>query len=322
MKRTLCAILTAVFLSVLCIPCAAADTAIPKTREFSGFTDVADSAWYADAVRLCYETGVLDGTGAGLFSPNAPLTAAQLEALAAKVSWRLGGNEGDLPDAPAETGAVKITLSSGQDYALDHFFIASTVGLGGRTLPSGDFIVTLSGDAIQQVRHPYITLTVDGSFSLRGTFDAENSFDPLLYMYRFHVSGEDALRHDPVCRVETRWNAKESTVGQWYWKYDHYLNGLTNATVSTLPNDLTAPATRLDAAHVISLIAPNRLLTPLSDGVPPDTQDEAVLRLYRAGVLSGVDEKGSFRSADPLTRAQSAVILARLLQPDLRVSNG
>lgn len=74
MKRTLCAILSAVFLSMLAIPCAAADTAAPllaAERTYTPFSDIPAGAWYADAVKLCYdETGVFNGTSDTAFSPR------------------------------------------------------------------------------------------------------------------------------------------------------------------------------------------------------------------------------------------------------------
>ncbi len=44
----------------------------------SGFIDVADSAYYADAVTWAAGSGVTSGTGNGMFSPDAPCTRAQI----------------------------------------------------------------------------------------------------------------------------------------------------------------------------------------------------------------------------------------------------
>ena len=52
----------------------AADTA-PNT---SGFSDVEDSAWYADAVRYVSEKGLMVGTGNHQFSPDDTFTRAQV----------------------------------------------------------------------------------------------------------------------------------------------------------------------------------------------------------------------------------------------------
>jgi ribosomal protein S18 acetylase RimI-like enzyme len=47
---------------------------------------------------------------------------------------------------------------------------------------------------------------------------------------------------------------------------------------------------------------------------------DAILRLYQAGVFTGVDAAGTFAPAAGLTRAQAAVILARVLDPAQRVA--
>ncbi len=51
----------------------------------------------------------------------------------------------------------------------------------------------------------------------------------------------------------------------------------------------------------------------------PGTRDEAILGLYRAGILAGTDLYGSFDGQAPLTRAEAAAALARLARPELRV---
>ena len=42
------------------------------------FRDVADGAWYTDAVRYVSENSVMSGTSADAFSPNAAMTRAML----------------------------------------------------------------------------------------------------------------------------------------------------------------------------------------------------------------------------------------------------
>lgn len=51
----------------------------------------------------------------------------------------------------------------------------------------------------------------------------------------------------------------------------------------------------------------------------PGCRDEAILHLYRAGILSGADGYGSFMPQRHLTRAEAAAALARLAQPALRL---
>ena len=54
--------------------------------------------------------------------------------------------------------------------------------------------------------------------------------------------------------------------------------------------------------------------------VTEDTQDaDSILRLYRSGILTGVDASGRFHGDGTLTRAQAAVMLSRVLDPGLRI---
>ena len=50
------------------------------------FTDVADNAWYADAVTYCAGKGYISGVGDGLFSPNTNLTREQFVTILACVA--------------------------------------------------------------------------------------------------------------------------------------------------------------------------------------------------------------------------------------------
>lgn len=44
----------------------------------TGYTDVDDGAWYADAVQYAREHGLMEGTGNGRFSPDAPTNLAMV----------------------------------------------------------------------------------------------------------------------------------------------------------------------------------------------------------------------------------------------------
>ena len=67
------------------------------------FGDVAEDAWYAEAVRFAWERGLMEGTEAGSFSPDTALTRAQL----VTILWRWAGQpaaEGALPYADTTEG--------------------------------------------------------------------------------------------------------------------------------------------------------------------------------------------------------------------------
>ena len=56
----------------------------PTVTGDSPFTDVANGAWYSDAVAWAAESGIVDGYGGGEFGPNDSITREQL----ATILWR------------------------------------------------------------------------------------------------------------------------------------------------------------------------------------------------------------------------------------------
>ena len=66
------------------------EEAFPAVNTYSGYADVADSAWYADAARVCYEVGLITGTDAG-FSPDRVLTVGEVAAIAARMNEAVTG---------------------------------------------------------------------------------------------------------------------------------------------------------------------------------------------------------------------------------------
>lgn len=65
----------------------------PSRTYNNQFEDVPANAWYADALKTVYETGLIDGTSAKTFSPNAPLTYGQVMAMVTRLySTYIGDN--------------------------------------------------------------------------------------------------------------------------------------------------------------------------------------------------------------------------------------
>lgn len=56
----------------------------------TGFSDVAADAWYAEAAVYCRDNGLMNGTTATTFSPNATMTRAQLCAVLYRTAGRPG----------------------------------------------------------------------------------------------------------------------------------------------------------------------------------------------------------------------------------------
>ena len=100
----------------------------------------------------------------------------------------------------------------------------------------------------------------------------------------------------------------------WYFSYVEYLESLG----IDVP-DPEKQATRQEFVSILSAVVPEDMLAPINTITTlPDTQDEAMLRFYNAGILTGVDDWGTFAGDKTLTRAECAAMVARVARPELR----
>lgn len=93
-KRLVAALLcVCLFAAFLPAPALAADTLLPKSNVYPAhyYNDVSDGDWYAAAAQLCYETGLMNGTGNNTFSPLTTMTVGEVAALSARLLEALGG---------------------------------------------------------------------------------------------------------------------------------------------------------------------------------------------------------------------------------------
>ena len=65
-------------------------------------------------------------------------------------------------------------------------------------------------------------------------------------------------------------------------------------------------------------MAPINDVTALPDVASDDPACAAILRLYNAGILTGVDDKGTFPPDALITREQIAAVVTRAADPGLR----
>ncbi|MDO4516221.1 MAG: S-layer homology domain-containing protein [Bacillota bacterium] len=118
----------------------------------------------------------------------------------------------------------------------------------------------------------------------------------------------------------------QSSGGKWYQVYlDYaYQKGLISRSYYTC--NVNQKATRAQFAEILSKALPDEALpacSTVADNAIPDVSlsqswGPAVYKLYRAGILTG-DLDGSFRPKDSITRAEAAVIAARMADTDNRV---
>jgi hypothetical protein len=167
-------------------------------------------------------------------------------------------------------------------------------------------------------------------------------FDGVRDAYEYGlIDGRDSERFDPGGTLTLAESIKLAAVlhkgfftgsidfvqgSPWYAVYVDYLRS-SGITVSAFRN-LNVPATRSDFALLIAAALPDEALTPInriSDGAIPDVFEsysygQAVYKLYRAGVLTGSGEAGTFFPGRTITRAEAATILMRVVEADTRVS--
>lgn len=106
----------------------------PAVTGSSVFTDVAGTAWYANAVIWANTNGIVGGYGGGLFGPDDPITREQLAA----ILWRYAGSPGSSHSLDAFTDASQIS-----DWAMDAMRWANENGVlngdgSGHLIPRGN----------------------------------------------------------------------------------------------------------------------------------------------------------------------------------------
>ena len=345
MKRILGLILTAVFLSALSIPCGATGTETTTYRDYPGFSDVAEGSASYEAIKLYYERGLMNGTSDTAFNPQGKLTVAQLVVLAARLYDLQCGGDGTIPpDLPDLSGSY-LRFYDGEGNLMascskleelpsfsgggESFYAALSEAPDDESLPEACTVeIGYEGynrvKSLEGVRETYHPVSGAMNHGLTGTG------------YRFQVN-PDALYTRPSAETVERLK------GAWWFPAAFYLasegvmsmeGGLVlRASGWDYTNDSGYdPLTRFSQDHatralfawLVDLTAGPLEAVNETVNVPDvevgETRDaEAILRLYQAGVLTGVDAEGNFNGSGELTRAQAAMMLARVLEPSLRV---
>lgn len=144
----------------------------------------------------------------------------------------------------------------------------------------------------------------------------------------FNVGGNVSVAQTIVmaCRLRDGYYraGAEFPVGDpWYQPYLEYAqkNGIAWEYA-----DYGAAVSRADFAVILGSALPDQALKPISgieDGAIPDVAADApyaaaVYRLYRAGVLTGNDARGTFTPNSPISRGAAAAIIGRMADSSLR----
>lgn len=131
-----------------------------------------------------------------------------------------------------------------------------------------------------------------------------------------------------ACRLHDIYHGGDGRFAQTEPWYQVYVDAARARGIlaGTGEEDWTALAPRSRFAVLLRAAFPEEALDAVNtvERLPDVPEDApyapAVLRLYRAGVLTGSDEYGTFRPGDPITRAEVAAILSRMADPALRTA--
>lgn len=307
---------------------------IDQSGDFSStevpFTDVPAGSWYEEGVKTCAENGIMVGTAEGVFSPDTPLTDAECLTLALRLYDLQRGGDGTFPTAPEGAGYMTLTLADGTVFegygtASSPFYMWSwrNGNWGVCVKPKGDtpeeqeaWGTAHEGAAVFTIEGVSYPGTVDcwiptGGWALMFQPDsAENAGESVFHsavlsgipapgvwwrdaVYAAHQWGLDDRQTTPGV----------SDLANWYLEEGRH------TTRETFAKALFDAAGELEKLYTVDWL--------------PDLDrsefNESIFKLYEAGILSGVDAVGTFAPYGSLTRAECATMVARVLDPSLRL---
>lgn len=132
-----------------------------------------------------------------------------------------------------------------------------------------------------------------------------------------------------AARMHTIYRTGKDSLGQnctpWYAEYEAYAlkNGILEKPLTA--SQATRPITRAEFAVLLANALPSSALEAINQvrKIPDvslnDSYGPAVYRLYRAGVFAGKNETGVFLPQASLSRAEAAVLIARMMEPERRL---
>ena len=129
-----------------------------------------------------------------------------------------------------------------------------------------------------------------------------------------------------ACRLHSGYEEDGATFEAGTPWYQPYLDYAAENGIPYITDDYDAPATRAVFAGVVSSALPDEALpviNTIADDEIPDvkagmTYSEDIYRLYRAGVLTGNDQYGTFAPGSYITRGAAAALVSRMADPSLR----
>ncbi|MPM07210.1 hypothetical protein SDC9_53516 [bioreactor metagenome] len=334
MKRITSALLTLVMLAGL-FPGTQAVTQdltslFSASREYKEFSDVSKNAWYYENVKLCYETGLLNGEDASHFDPNGTVTLAEAETVIARFHQILNGGKGRLPSAPDSLNLVSFLDENGKNAV--SFDQADSWNSG-----AGVLYLHFSSAGLDTLRAgtkpvDKLTMTVrDSDTGKNQSYTGEYRYitdksllDSIPWEgYVFEIpDGSAPNPFNRLVAIRLMENDFDTVKDKWYAGARWYLclNYKEFQNVQTV-HELSEMSWRSELFSYLAAAVPDNMLTAKNAIAKlPDTSDADVLAFYNAGILKGTDDYGTFAGSKSLTRSELAAILSRLIRPSLRLA--
>lgn len=294
----------------------------PALAAEEGFSDVQPGDWFAPHVAACCEAGLMSDTGGGTFTPEGIFT--ELECLTVLLRFHDLQQEGSgaLSAAPDSWGSFTLTLADGTQRSgwggnWDDWRWGSLNHYDGSRLfhrvawkEQADQALIDWGRAAARPS----TLTVNGI-----SYPGRASFSIPLGAWEFDFTPDESVQAEasPLIRQMIYCGTGPDC---WYRNTMYTYCALPESLRTALeplaaPSRAPFPITRLGFAQALAAVLDPSALEPVrhADALP-DTDDPAVLALYNAGIVSGVDETGAFAPEQTLTRADAAAMLAQALK--------
>ena len=283
------------------------------------------------------------GTGGGMFEPERELTEPECLTLALRLYDLVRGGDGTLEAAPGDWGWITFTTADGTVTVCGEGMLQWIV-LGRGVVAPAIKLLTEEADAWgQSLDGTEMTIAFEDDV-WTGTA-AYTTFDKGIgYLYIQFFPGQEGPTEERWCDIQDAYYA----LGRWY--RDSYWNtqrlglgddpafaalyGLGWYGGSNDPDYLKThyltpkSSTRMKFACAVAAAAGEMANINAPIDIPDLPQDatrfipyqlDAVYALYAAGILNGVDAAGNFAPNKTLTRAEAAAMVARVLDPALRL---
>lgn len=328
------------FLSILLVTALLSLPAQALTPKSTMFDDVPADEWYSVEVAICANAGIMVGTGQGQFSPDKVLTQNECTLLALRLHELMNGGDGVLEKAPEDWGKLTLTLADGTVLTSYGTQLAPLPGMEGTsfafdwwtwgmmghvsasnlqaTLLPNETMYDISDRAAWELlgqwgdaREGPATVTV-GDVTVPGTVNCWFPVGP--WVLAFHPD-DDSQETEALLKSYLYASRRDA-----WWRDADYYRSQNGLDLTFLSGEL--PATRAYFSKCLALAAgelpPLRQVEAIPD-VDRETNPE-IYALYEAGILTGVDKEGTFAGESTLTRAEAAAMAARVLEPDLRIT--